>query len=143
MSVMQIEPEVLNAVNHALVKISFRKTCDEWYSPTISLRFKHSNDKTKLFVKTIADMNAKSWSLRYTEPCESLRDFVGGRGETINIYQFLKYIQLIICNSCDSEEAANKEEKSVIADLKKLEQEIMRNIIWMHPKYQNAKWSSI
>jgi hypothetical protein len=88
-------------------------------------------------------MNALNYSKRYKEKCESLSGFIEYKISDISIYQFLKTLQYIMYNTFDYEEYFNPEQKEVAALLRKLEKDIMQNIIAMIPEYKESRWSSI
>jgi hypothetical protein len=145
MSVQGIDVKVLNAFGSRLVTIGHRKECDEWYSYSCGQKLSDGDvwKNAEMITRCIADMNALNWSKRYKESCTSDRDFVKIGITEISVYQFLKTLQYIMYNCFDYEEYFNPHQKEVAIFLRKLEKDIMQNIIAMIPEYKESKWSEI
>jgi len=143
MSVQQIDLKVLNAIGSGLVTVGHRKTCDEWYSGSSSLILNHGDiwENSKKMVKHLADMNALNYTLEYkNDPCESLSEFIGFGIIEVSIYQFLKWIQYSLYNSCDHVKHFSQEQKEVFKFFRNLEKDILKNIVSELPQYAKASW---
>jgi hypothetical protein len=146
MSVIQVDARILNQLAACIGKVSFNKTCDEWFSSAVLRHFEGSGDNCGdviEFVKDIADMNAFNYSKRYKEECESERGFIKMKKRSIDIYQFLKYLELVNYNTFDHEEEFTQKWRKIAEVLKNLENELKNNIIHNIPAYKRAKWSDI
>jgi hypothetical protein len=144
MSVLVLDLPIFNYLIAGVEKAAYNRTVDEFYFYCIGSHFQHRDIETEALrlVKSWANMNEKSYCLKYKQDGNSLSEFIKPTftHKPLEILQFIKYLQCLVYNIELTE--FTPEEENDYKLLKRLLNDAMSAYIGSLEAYKQANWSN-
>lgn len=145
MSVLTLSPDTYNYIRVGIERAAYNSQCDEFYYYSVKQQCENKDIQSECLrlVKSWADMNEKSYCLKYNEKFHSLSTFINPTftKKPLTPVQLLKYVECLSYNIELEHWEQTEQETADYSLLKKLRTEIGAAIIGSLPEYKNAAWS--
>lgn len=146
MSVQTLSPENLNYIKIGIERAAYNNQVNDFYYYPIHLHFKDKDieKESKRLISSWADLNMKSYCLKYKDDnFVNMADFMGHypTKKPLKAIQLLKYVECLSYNIEPEHWELTEQEKQDLALLNKTKDAIAYAIVGSLPEYEKAAWN--